>query len=54
MRWLLKNFEIISGLSVNFDKSVAYGVNVGRDEIGEIVSEWGDSSLIPYLGIKVG
>lgn len=28
LRWLLKNFEAISGLKVNFSKSCVYGVNV--------------------------
>lgn len=40
LRWLLKCFELVSGLSVNFDKSIAYGVNIRKEELKEMVMEW--------------
>lgn len=57
IRWILKNFELASGLSVNFDKCWAFGVNMDRDEVAEMV-EWLGCKVgalpIPYLGLKVG
>lgn len=57
VKWILKNFEIISGLSVNFEKSCAYGINVENDLLEEIANELGcrvGSWPIPYLGVKIG
>lgn len=57
LKWLLKNFVVISSLKVNFDKSYMFGVNVDEGGLQEIagklrykVGEW----PIPYLGMKVG
>lgn len=57
LRWLLMNFELVSGLSVNFDKSVAFGVNIERDRLENMVEGWGcrvEKLPIPYLGLKIG
>lgn len=54
---LLKNFEGIYGLSVNFEKSCVFGMNMEREELKEIARELGCSVgefSIPYLGLKVG
>lgn len=57
IRWILKNFELASEIAVNFDKSWAFGVNMERVEVAEMVDglgcRIGDLS-IPYLGLKVG
>lgn len=54
---LLNNFQLVSGLSVNFEKSWAYGMNMGRREVEEMVAglrcRVGDLP-IPHLGLKVG
>lgn len=57
LRWLLKNFELVLGLSINFDKSTAFGVNIERGRLEEMVEGWGCSVgrlPIPYLSLKVG
>lgn len=56
LRWLLNNFELASGLSVNFDKSWAFGINMEKEEIGEVAKGLGcrvGELHIPYLGLKV-
>lgn len=56
VKWLLKNFEAISGLMVNFDKSLVYGVNLSGEEMKEMANILGykvGSWPIPYLGMKV-
>lgn len=57
VRWLLKCFEVVSGLPVNFDKSYMYGINLEREKMEELAMVWGcrvRDLPIPYLGIKVG
>lgn len=47
----------MSGLSVNFDKSNAYGVNIDREGLEDLVEDWGcnvGTLPIPYLGLKIG
>lgn len=54
---LLYNFELVSGLSVKFDKSWAFGVNLGKEEVMEMVQGLGCRVRclpIPFLGLKVG
>lgn len=54
---LLNNFEPVSGLSVNFDKSRAFGVNLSNAEMMKMVEGLGcriGDLPIPYLGLKVG
>lgn len=57
LKMLLKNFERLSGLEVNFDKSCVFGINVADDILDEITSilrcKVGGGS-IPYLGLSVG
>ncbi|GKV30550.1 hypothetical protein SLEP1_g39351 [Rubroshorea leprosula] len=57
IKGILRTFELVSGLKVNFFKSALYGINVKSEEI----SEWAVSlncvvGSIPfkYLGIPVG
>lgn len=33
IRWILKIFELASGLAMNFDKCWVFGVNMGREEV---------------------
>lgn len=57
LRWLLKNFELVSGLEVNFDKSCVYGVNLDQEKMEEIAEALrcrADSLPVPYLGLKIG
>lgn len=54
---LLNNFQLVSGLSVNYEKSWVYGVNLGREELEELADGLGcriGTMPIPYLGLKVG
>lgn len=55
--WLLKNFELLSELKVNFEKSCAYGVNINEVNLMEMVRRLGyKMGELPftYLGLKVG
>lgn len=57
IRRLLANFELISGLSVNLDKSWAFGVNIDSEEMAGIADELSckvGELPIPYLGMKIG
>lgn len=57
IRMLLNNFELASGLSVNFDKCWVFGINMEREELEEMAKRMGCKIrylLIPYLGMKVG
>lgn len=57
LKWILKSFELLSGLMVNFDKSFIYGFNVDGDSLGEMAGILGCKvgiGTIPYLGMKVG
>lgn len=57
IKWLLKNFELALGLSVNFDKSWAFGVNTEREEMAAIAGELRcrvEDFSINYSGLKVG
>lgn len=57
MQRLLKNFEVASGLVVNFEKCQAFKVNVRREELVEMAEELGcqcGELPIPNLGLKVG
>lgn len=57
IKWLLKNFELVSSLEVNFDKSSAYGVNLESEKLEELaglIECLTVSMLIRYLGLKVG
>lgn len=57
IRYLLINFELASGLSVNFDKSLVFGINLSTKETVELARglrcRVGELP-IPYLGLKVG
>lgn len=53
----MRNFEIFSGLKVNFNKCCLYRMNVSHNLIGDIVGVLGYSvGDIPfsYLGYKAG
>lgn len=57
LKWLLKNFEVISGLRVNFEKSCTYGVNVGEEGMAELAGILGCKEgnwPLWYLGLQVG
>ncbi|KAL6565665.1 hypothetical protein OROHE_004720 [Orobanche hederae] len=57
VNWLLKFFEVISGLSINFDKSTVFGVNVGDEEFDEWARILGcrvGTWPMSYLGLRVG
>ena len=54
---ILKCFEQVSGLRVNFNKSKLYGVGVNEEEIGEM-ARWmrcgvGELPFV-YLGLPIG
>lgn len=54
---LLRCFELLSGLSVNFEKSCVYGVNMDAENLEVAAGVLGckiGSFPIPYLGMKVG
>lgn len=34
--WLLKNFQVLSGLSVNFERSCVFGINLGEGEVESV------------------
>lgn len=56
VKYLLRLFEVISGLTVNYDKSCVYRVNLDDEELGEIADVMGcqvGTWPIPYLGLKV-
>lgn len=49
--------RLVSGLSVNFEKSCLYGINLDRERVEEMTKGWGCKVRvipIPYLGMKVG
>lgn len=51
--WILKLFESTSGLAVNFDKCWAFGVNMGIEEVANLVEGIGcriGMLPAPYLG----
>lgn len=55
--WILKLFESASGLAANFDKCWAFGVNMGIEEVVDLVEGLGcrvGMLPAPYLGLKVG
>lgn len=57
IKQLLCNFEILSGLSVNYDKSCVYGVNVSNESLNEMATFLGckvGGLPFDYLGLKVG
>lgn len=57
VKCLLKNFEVMSGLSVNFEKSFIYGVHLERDMLARAADVLGcrvGDLPIPYLGMKIG
>lgn len=57
LKWLLKNFELVSGLSVNFEKSNVFGINMEDNSLQAAARELGCAVgrlPIPYLGLKVG
>lgn len=57
IKQVLRLFELLSGLNVNFDKSCLFGVNISpavvRAKANELGCEVGMGS-INYLGVKVG
>lgn len=57
VKYILRNFEVLSGLSVNFNKCCLYGMNVDQESLYEMADLLGcriDHFPINYLGIKVG
>lgn len=57
MRCLLRNFELISGLKVNYSKSSIMGINVDRNILESMAGILGcviGTVPFSYLGIKVG
>lgn len=57
LKWLLKNFELLSGLKVNFEKSSVFGINIEEGNLREIYDILGcrvGDGAIPYLGLSIG
>lgn len=57
VKWILKSFEVISGLGFNFDKSCMFGINVVKEKLEDMAAGWGCKVgvfPVPYLGLKVG
>lgn len=57
IKWILKNFELASGLSVNFDKSLVFGLDMDREDIATMAEKLECRVRvfpITYLGLKVG
>lgn len=57
LKWLLKNFEALSGLFVNFEKYSIFGTNIERDRLEDMARVLGcriGEGPIPYLGLSVG
>lgn len=57
IKHLLRIFELIFGLKVNFDKSSLYGVNIEHNTLRNKAEELGCEigiGLITYLEVKVG
>lgn len=41
LKWLLKNFELISVVSMNFDKNKLFGINIAVEVLVEMATELG-------------
>lgn len=57
LRYLIKAFELASGLNVNGNKSTISGINLSDPEIDAIVTSWNykyDPFPISYLGAPLG
>lgn len=57
VKCLLRNFEVTSGLTVNFNKCCLFGINVDQEQMSEmapVLSCRIDSLPINYLGMKLG
>lgn len=49
MKWILKNFELLTGLIVNFQKCSIMGINIERDLLEEMARYLGCSiGLVPF------
>ncbi|KAI3742186.1 hypothetical protein L1987_59866 [Smallanthus sonchifolius] len=54
---ILRCFHLCSGLKINIEKSILFGIGVGGEEVGDMAREVGcnsDSLPFKYLGLKVG
>lgn len=57
IKWLLRNFKLLSGLKVNFEKNRVFGFNMGEGVLHGMAEELGyrvGRGEIPYLVMKVG
>lgn len=57
LKKLLRGFELLAGLKVNFFKSSLVGINIRKERVHSMVSKlWCKSSFLPmkYLGIPFG
>lgn len=57
IRCILKNFELLSGLKVNYNKCSLMGVNVENSKLHELARSLGcgvENLSFLYLGVKVG
>lgn len=57
VKWLLKNFEVLSGLFTNYDKSFVYGINMENAVLERVTGVLGckvGMLPFPYLRLKVG
>lgn len=57
MKCILKNFELLSGLKVNYNKSSIMGVNVASETMYDLAMILGckmGNLPFSYLGVKVG
>lgn len=57
LKWMLKNFEVMSGLKVNFHKSYVYGLNMDENgllEVAGLLRCRVGAFPLSYLGLRVG
>lgn len=57
IKWLMKYFEALSGLPVNFEKSKVFGINIEENSLQEMAVFLGCGigvGPVPYLGFKIG
>lgn len=57
MKYILKSFELLSGLKINYNKSCLFGLNTNSDMLATIASTLGCViGVVPfsYLRIMVG
>ncbi|KAL8491934.1 hypothetical protein ACS0TY_023510 [Phlomoides rotata] len=57
IKYILRNFELVSGLKVNFNKCCLMGINIASEMLGEMACYLGcdiGQQHMSYLGLNVG